>query len=321
MIANTRTVKGIGFSVSYLGLSLLVLGTLAGCGSTSAADRVTTLPKQDTTGMQDAKKTPEELFAAEKARGDQYWSKRNELPELEKAIAAYQSAAKINPKDPAIWTRLSRAFYLKADGFLSFDKESSDDAMKTFLNTHEQGIVYAKRAMLAHSSEYQKKTEAGVKMEDAMQVLNKEAVPAMYWFASNYGKWGVAKGFTTILKYKDMIKKTMDRVVELDPDFFHAAGHRYMGAYYSKTPSFAGGDMNKSKQHFDKSLSKAPHYFGTKVLMAEYYAKKEDDRALFEKLLKEVIDGNPDASKDIGPENRIEQKKAKALMKKIDEIF
>ncbi len=131
----------------------------------------------------------------------------------------------------------------------------------------------------------------------------------------------MAKGFTTLLKYKDMIKTTMDTVLKIAPTYYHGAADRYLGAYYSKTPSFAGGDMKKSKEHFDASLKRAPNYFGTKVLMAEFYAKKEDDRALFEKLLKEVIGGDPNATAEISPENKIEQRKAKALMKKIDDLF
>ena len=101
-----------------------------------------------------------------------------------------------------------------------------------------------------------------------LEVLDSTAVPALYWFAANYGKWGVAKGFTTLLKYKDMIKGVMDRVHSVNPRYFHGAADRYLGAYFSKTPSFAGGDMKKSKAHFEASLKRAPHYFGTKVLMA-----------------------------------------------------
>jgi hypothetical protein len=315
------TTKATGFEWFVAGASLLVL-TIAGvgCGSTSAADHETTLPKKDVTGMKNLK-SPEALFAAERTRGDKQWEQRQDINMLKAAIAAYQSAAKIKPESYEIWTRLSRAFYLVADGTLAFDKDKNDTAMKAFLNAHERGIVYAKRALLANSKEFQKRMEAGAKHEEAISVLDQTAAPALYWFAANYGKWGVAKGFTTLLKYKDMIKKTMDTVQKIAPAYFHGAADRYLGAYYSKTPSFAGGDMKKSKEHFDASLKRAPTYFGTKVLMAEFYAKKEDDRALFEKLLKEVIDGDPNATAEISPENKIEQRKAKSLMKKIDDLF
>lgn len=303
--------------VVWLALGLLGMAAM-GCGATSAADGETTLPKQQ---IAEKQATPADQYAAELARGDKLFEKRDELPELEQAIAAYQSAAKLNPKDPEVWTRLARAVYLKADGFLSFEKDSSDEAMKRFLNMHERGIVYAKRALLAYSPEFQKKMQADEKMEEAVKVLDKKAAPALYWMASNYGKWGVAKGFTTILKYKDLIKNVMETVLKLDQDYFFTAANRYFGAYYAKTPSFAGGDMKKSKEHFETSLKKSPQYFGTKVLMAEYYAKKEDDKALFEKLLNEVLKGDPNVDPKCAPENRIEQRKAKALMAKIDDLF
>lgn len=301
----------------FWGIMLIV--AFAGCGATSAADKETTLPTRDISAAKE--KTPEELFADEVAKGDAHFANRHQDNELQQAIAAYQAAAKINPDDHKIWAQLARCYYLWADGFLAFKKESSDEAMDKFMKTHEQGIVFARRSLLANNKEFQKKMQAEEKMEEAVKVLDKKAAPALYWMASNYGKWGVAKGFTTILKYKDLIKNVMETVLKLDQDYFFTAANRYFGAYYAKTPSFAGGDMKKSKEHFETSLKKSPQYFGTKVLMAEYYAKKEDDKALFQKLLDEVIKGDPNVDPKCAPENRIEQRKAKALLAKIDELF
>jgi tetratricopeptide (TPR) repeat protein len=298
---------------------IVLVVALAGCGATSAADKETTLPTRDITAAKE--KTPEQLFTDEMARGDAHFAKRHQLEELSKAIGAYQAAAKINPNDPEVWTKLARSYYLWADGFLSFEKEKSDEAMEKFMKTHEQGIVYAKRSLLANSQEFQKKMQAEEKMEEAIKVLDKSAAPAMYWMAANYGKWGVARGFTTILRYKDMIKEIMDTVHKLAPEYFFGAADRYLGAYYAKLPSIAGQDLDKSMKHFKASLSTAPNYFGTKVLMAEYWAKNKDDRASFEKWLKEVIEGDPESNPGCSPENRIEQKKAQRLLANIDEIF
>jgi hypothetical protein len=291
-----------------------------GCGATSAADKETTLP---TAAKVDKKteQTPEQLFAAAMAEGDEHWQKRDELASLKKAIAAYTKASKIDPKGHKVWVRLSRAYYVLADGFLSFEKDKSDSAMKAFLTKHEEGIVFAKRALLAQSPKLQKLVQSGKKVVDSLSVLDAGAAPALYWFSTNYGKWGVAKGFTTILKYKNMIKKVMDHVLAVAPEFFHGAADRYFGSFYAKAPSFAGGDMSKSKNHFEKSMKAAPYYFGTKVLMAAYWAKKKDDRALFEKLLNEVLKGDASVKAEVAPENRIEQKKAKDLLSKVEDLF
>jgi hypothetical protein len=55
--------------------------------------------------------------------------------------------------------------------------------------------------------------------------------------------------------------------------------------------------------------------------MAEAYAVKKQDRALFIKLLDEVIAMKDDALPDALPETRIEKDKARELKAKIDELF
>ena len=94
-----------------------------------------------------------------------------------------------------------------------------------------------------------------------------------------------------------------------------------LGAVYAVAPSFAGGDLDKAQERFDQSIEKQPDYLGTKVLKAAYYATKRQDEALFDKLLDEVIAADPDAIADLGPENRAEQAKAKALKAQKSDFF
>ena len=117
------------------------------------------------------------------------------------------------------------------------------------------------------------------KVEEAIQVVGKEGLPAMYWYAVNLGKWSRAKGIAALLGNKDRVKGVLERVLALDETFFYGAPHRYFGVYWSLLP--VGRDLDKSKQHFERSLAIAPNYVGTKVLMAESYAVKKQDRALF----------------------------------------
>ena len=72
---------------------------------------------------------------------------------------------------------------------------------------------------------------------------------------------------------------------------------------------------------FDKALSLDNTYFGTKVLYAEYYAAKAEEQELFENLLNEVVSGDPNILPDLSIEQALEQKKAKALLAKVDDLF
>ena len=151
----------------------------------------------------------------------------------------------------------------------------------------EKGIAAGERALAAVSPEFKSQVTRDEKVEEAIQVVGKEGLPAMYWYAVNLGKWSRAKGIAALLGNKDRVKGVLERVLALDETFFHGAPHRYFGVYWSLLP--VGRDLDKSQQHFERSLAIAPNYVGTKVLMAESYAVKKQDRALFARLLDEVL--------------------------------
>ena len=69
----------------------------------------------------------------------------------------------------------------------------------------------------------------------------------------------------------------------------------------------------------EEALAAAPKYLATKVLMAENYAAKIKDRALYDRLLDEVLAADPDALPEVAVEQRVEQEKARRMKaEKID---
>jgi hypothetical protein len=123
------------------------------------------------------------------------------------------------------------------------------------------------------------------------------------------------------LKYKDTLFAIMTRCYELDPDYFYGAAERYFGSYYAVAPAFAGGDLNKSREYYDKSLKRAPNALSTHVLIAELLAPKLQDRALFDRELKLVMDTPANIIPEIEPEATREKLKAEVLIKKADDLF
>jgi len=216
-----------------------------------------------------------------------------------------------------VHTRLSRAYYVLADGHLRKQGTSSEPYLETF----EKGAAAGERALAASNAEFKRQVTSGRSVDQAIRVIGPESIEAAYWYASNLGKWARAKGFATTLGNKDRIYAVMSRILELDPNFFHGAPHRYFGGYYAVAPGFAGGDMRKSKEHFDKSLALAPSYIGTKVLMAELYAVKQQDRPLFDRLLDEALATAEDVLPGLEPETRIEKEKAREMKARAAELF
>lgn len=246
------------------------------------------------------------------AKAEELWSQREDQAKLEEALATYEQIAAQQPTNRAVLARLARGHYLLAYGFLTAEQD--------VLDAYHKGASWGER-ILGLRPEFRDRIAAGDTDYEILDVTSKEDAPGIYWAYSNLGKWSVAKGFATVLKNKSKLKAFIDRVAALDPEYFHAGADRGLAAYYAKAPSFAGGDLGKARQHFEKSLELAPHYFGTKILMAEYYAVKQQDRELFEKLLREVINGDPTVLADAVPIQKIDQRRAKELLAKADDLF
>jgi hypothetical protein len=137
----------------------------------------------------------------------------------------------------------------------------------------------------------------------------------------NLGKWAKNSNITTTLKYKTRIKKMIERVEALDPNFFYGAPGRYWGVYYSALPKLFGGSLEKSNEQFQKSLKAANNYYGTHVLYAEMFYAKKGDREGFRRELNFVIKGKPNVIAELTAENTIEQRKAKAMLDREKELF
>jgi hypothetical protein len=174
---------------------------------------------------------------------------------------------------------------------------------------------------MAADAAFKAQIEKGEKPQDAAAALQKDDQMAIYWTASNLGKWARSQGFTTLVKYKGYIAKLMTVCLALDETAFWAGPVRYWGAFYAVAPGFAGGDMTKSKEMFEKSKEMEPNYFATYVLYADTYAKKAQEKELFISLLQHVLDADVNVIPELVPEQTLEKKKAQAFLDNISDYF
>lgn len=245
---------------------------------------------------------------------DKYWENRLNRADLDRAIALYLEAAQRDPENVELFTRLSLAYYFLAEAHSGNDKDAQ-------LAAYNEGAQWGERALGIHPEFRRLVEEEGVKPEDAFYVLDKRYIGALYWSASNLGKWAKKKGIIAALSLRSRGIRAMERCLELDETYFYGAPHRWLGTYYAVIPAFAGGDLEKSQYHFERSLAIEPNYFATRVLRAENYAPKVNDRQLFESDLHYVLNTDPEVLPDIVPEQKVEQEKAKKLLAEIDDLF
>lgn len=247
------------------------------------------------------------------------WAKRGELAEAEKAVAKWDQLLKVDPSRADIRVKLARAHYFIADSHLFFKKEVQQDeqAAAQMLAHYQQGQFEAEMALGQKYAGYRTKFCARQPFGAALQQLDKDAVPAMYWYATNLGRYALQKSLVEVLNHKDRIKAMMDTIQRLDPAYWYYASDRYFGAYYTKIP-FPSGDLPKSQAYFAKSIKGTPQYLATKVLYARMNLAKAGDREQFKKVLEEVLAYDLSQAPEIEPENAAEQKKAKYYLDQID---
>lgn len=300
------------------GLVVVITAALASCATTYDEKLGTKLEKS-------ASAEEQEKATALIAEADALWTERLDETKLKQGLSKWEEAVKLAPSAELL-TKLARGHYLLGDGHYAVaDNVEARDA------EYQLGLDWANEALKLAAPEYAASKAGGAKHVDAIKLAGADAVSPMYWYSANLGKWAASKGFATRLKYKDDLKATMDQVKALDETFFYAASWRYFGGYEAATAGIAGGSLDKSKENFEKAIQLAPNYLGTKVLYADFLCPKlqkdedgdgtADGKKLFQRLLDEVIAADPAIDPAIEAENRIEQKKAKKLLAKIDELF
>jgi tetratricopeptide (TPR) repeat protein len=247
-----------------------------------------------------------------KSEGLRLWQNRDLKEDLESALSKFELAHQGDPND------LETVVFLIQGNFILADAHTSDNEAKKKLL--EKGKDFGMEGLRTNEEFKKLVDKKGEDVEDAVKVLTEKETAVAYWTAASLGLWAKANGIFSSIKYKDQIVELIRKVEMLDPKYFHGAVPRYWGSYYSAIPSIAGKDLKKSKKYYEESLALAPEYLGTKVLMAEIYAVEKDDKALFKKLLLEVL-ADKSNHPELGPENRIERKKAEKLLEQADELF
>jgi tetratricopeptide (TPR) repeat protein len=240
------------------------------------------------------------------------WDAREDSAELAQALELYGELSAANPDNRGYMETLSKGYYLQGAGHL--------DNPEDILAAHDTGARWGER-ILGLSEGFRTCVEGGAADYECLEHATVDDVPGIYWAYGNMGKWAVGMGFTTVLKHKNKLFAFISRVHELDVDYYYGAADRGLGAYYAKAPSFAGGDLDLALEHFEASLAVAPDYFSTKVLMAEYWATKTQDKDEFTRLLNEVIAGDPSVYADVVPIQKLEQKRAQSLLDNADDLF
>ncbi len=175
---------------------------------------------------------------AERVRdADDYYLGRLNPENVTKGLELLRAEVAENPRDYEAWWRISRLLYYMAH-------HASGSARIKLL---EQGIDAGKKATS----------------------LTPNRAEGHYWLGSNYDQLADARGYLRGLMLVDDIRKEMEIVRRLDPDYEEAGGQRMLARLDYRAPFFLGGDKRRSMQLLKDCLTRYPENATTMVFLAD----------------------------------------------------
>jgi predicted anti-sigma-YlaC factor YlaD len=220
------------------------------------------------------------------------------------------------------FTQYAYAFLeAEADSLESGRRAEASHLRERALKLYIRGRGYCWRALDAR---FGKGTSQALLQDPVATVAKarKDDVPLLYWSAAS---WGAA--ISLGLDRPDLaidfptVRALADRALALDPTWNKGAIYELMISLDS-LPEALGGNPERARMHFksaveiQKGLSPGPY-----VALATGVAVPTQDRAEFERLLKEALAIDPE--KD--PSNRlvilVTQRRARVLLDRVDEKF
>ena len=123
------------------------------------------------------------------------------------------------------------------------------------------------------------------------------------------------------MEYVDAARALLRRALELDPDYDRGAVHQAMVAVES-LPEAMGGSPDRAERHFRRAVElSGGNQASPFVLYAESVAVARQDRAAFVENLERALAVDPDAEPAYRLANLVSQRKARALLDRVDEFF
>lgn len=250
------------------------------------------------------------------------------------------SKAILNQDDPEIVRLGAPAYLLLVDSLIEGDSENEDRLRAAaslysiytalFVDDPERAAKLAKRAenygerALCETN----RTACGLKERSpeafaaGLRELEADDVPALYAFSvswllaikANSDDWNA-------LADLPKVEMALSRLIELDEGYERGSAHLYMGMLQTVRPPALGGHPEEGRRHFERALVLSEGKdLSVKVEYARGYARLLYDRALHDRLLREVLGAEVQAP-GLTLFNSLAQKQAQELLNSAEDYF
>lgn len=155
-----------------------------------------------------------------------------------------------------------------------------------------------------------------------LAALNVDAVPALFWTASSWGKWiELQLDDPARLAELPRVEALMQRVLELDETYYYGGVHVFFGAYYGGRAPMFGGDFARAARHFDRAAAiNQNKLLLVEVYRARYLLRQMGEREAFHATLTRVLDTSVN-DPELNLANALAKQEAAALLAQEKDLF
>ena len=243
-------------------------------------------------------------------------------PELAKAsippnLKLMEGLLKNDRENKKILTALSMGF--AGYSLLFVEPEDPERASALYLRAFE----YAVRALGHKGGPLRDRDGRLEPLKAALRDMDRMDLDALFWATLSWNAWiNLNLDKPSALAQLSASEACLKRILELDDRFFFSAPHILMGASLAVRAPLLGGNPEKARIHFEHAMRQnGGKFFLAQVYFAKYYAVRIQDKALFERVLTEVVRGNPGEIKEVCLINRVMQTRAQELAKQAEDFF
>jgi hypothetical protein len=222
-----------------------------------------------------------------------------------------------DPNNTTLLLFAAEGFYGYSYGFL--DYENPERARNLYRRCYGQ----AKKALELGGLDLDPATVNPNDLQDAIAGLGHASVPAMFWTANCLGKWiDLSRDDPADIADLANVAVLMQRVLELDDDYYYGGVHMFFGAYYGGRAPIFGGNFKLAREHFERAREiNSGRLLLVDVLQAEYLDRQQLNRDDFHERLTFVIDEPDDLYPEMALLNAIARKRARHLLARESEWF
>ena len=215
-----------------------------------------------------------------------------------------------DPHNAVLRLYAAEGFYGYSFGFI----ETEDPARAKQLYRRCYG--HAQLALQQAGVNIDPETATPEAVEAAVGKAGKKAVPALFWTASCLGKWiDLSRDDLALVASLANVAILMQRVLELDDEFYYGGAHLFFGAYYGGRSPMLGGDFDRAEAEFQRAAEINDNkLLIVNLLRAEFLDRQRLDQQAFHQHLTAILDAPEDLYPEMALVNGIAKQRAALLL-------